>query len=321
MNYALFALLALAFAPAALADSEIVIAIRYLQAVGVSHSHLYLYHEDGKLLRQLTHDNTGQERHPLFSADGREIVFNRITPSGEETWSVEPLGKNLHRLKAAPDWYQNAKQSPVFTDEGDTPDLRPAEMTAQGRRYVAPDQSAEIIVRLAGDEGDEIDGPEHGRNYLLRDLRLKKDFVFGKMPGFYGVYDLLHLSDDHSQHFLLQGPLRVAFGEVHLNSTEGDADFAIDLDRHRLVRLGPNLAVPIPIPGEPAFLVAKEVRYVPIPKSKMTANCSYLERWDANLKAVRYAAPDTAARNYGFSMYRPNGKPAVIYQRGISPME
>jgi hypothetical protein len=43
------------------ADSEIVIAIRYLQAEGTSHSHLYLYREDGKLLRQLTKDNSGQD--------------------------------------------------------------------------------------------------------------------------------------------------------------------------------------------------------------------------------------------------------------------
>ncbi len=35
-------------------SSEIVIAIRYLQAEGTSHPHLYLYREDGKLLRQLT---------------------------------------------------------------------------------------------------------------------------------------------------------------------------------------------------------------------------------------------------------------------------
>jgi hypothetical protein len=42
----------------AYADSELVIAIRYLQAQGTSHSHLYLYHENGKLLRQLTKDNS-----------------------------------------------------------------------------------------------------------------------------------------------------------------------------------------------------------------------------------------------------------------------
>ncbi|OLD70758.1 MAG: hypothetical protein AUG90_00650 [Verrucomicrobia bacterium 13_1_20CM_4_55_9] len=46
------------------AASEIVIAIRYLQTEGTSHSHLYLYREDGKILRQLTTDNSGQDVDP-----------------------------------------------------------------------------------------------------------------------------------------------------------------------------------------------------------------------------------------------------------------
>ena len=53
-------------APAA---SEIVIAIRYLQAEGTSHSHLYLFWEDGKLLRQLTNANSGQDSAPIFAPD------------------------------------------------------------------------------------------------------------------------------------------------------------------------------------------------------------------------------------------------------------
>jgi len=35
--------------------SEIVIAIRYLHADGINHSHLYLHREDGKLLRSRSH--------------------------------------------------------------------------------------------------------------------------------------------------------------------------------------------------------------------------------------------------------------------------
>ena len=54
-------------------DSEIVIAIRYLQPKGTSHSHLYLYREDGKLLRQLTTDNSGQDSDPIFASDGETI--------------------------------------------------------------------------------------------------------------------------------------------------------------------------------------------------------------------------------------------------------
>ncbi len=71
------------------ADAEIVIAIRYLQAEGTSHSHLYLYREDGKLLRQLTNDNSGQDSAPIFSPDGETIVFTREKPNRvREFWSV-----------------------------------------------------------------------------------------------------------------------------------------------------------------------------------------------------------------------------------------
>src|SRR6266536_402381 len=58
-------------------DAEIVIAIRYLQAEGTSNSHLYLYREDGKLLRQLTNDNSGQDSGPIFAQDGGMIIFTR----------------------------------------------------------------------------------------------------------------------------------------------------------------------------------------------------------------------------------------------------
>jgi len=312
MKSFVLALLACALPPSARGDSEIVIATRYLQAVGVSHSHLYLYREDGKLLRQLTSDNSGQERNPLFSPDGREIVFTRATPAGDQIWSVDPLGKGLRRLDAAPDWYKSAKTSPFFTNLDNPPHPEPELQENEVRHYMAPDKSAEIVLRPAGDESDEIDGPGHGSNYLLRDLRRHAEFVFGKMPGFLGAYDLLHANLDGSQHFLFEGPLRVSFCEVHLNSTDGDTVFAVDLDQHRLVQLSDNFALPIPLPGEAAFLTSKEERYVPIPRSEKTANCQVVERWDASLHHIRYAQPNAAAIHYGFSMYRPHGTPPII---------
>src|SRR5947209_18626296 len=75
-------------------DAEIVIAIRYLQTEGTSHSHLYLFREDGKLLRQLTNDNSGQDSGPIFAPDGSMIVFTREKPNGaREFWSADSLGK------------------------------------------------------------------------------------------------------------------------------------------------------------------------------------------------------------------------------------
>src|SRR5215469_13386418 len=99
------------------AASEIVIAIRYLQAQGTSHSHLYLYREDGKLLPQVTKDDSGQDSAPIFSADGETIVFTREKPNNvREFWSVAPRGADLKKLDAAPDWYAETKSSPYFTN-------------------------------------------------------------------------------------------------------------------------------------------------------------------------------------------------------------
>src|SRR5437763_6222918 len=92
--------------------SEIVIAIRYLQAEGSSHSHLYLYLEDGKLLRQLTNDNSGQDVAPIFDSSGETILFTREKPHKIiEYWMIKPRGEGLKKLDVAPSWYVQAKTS------------------------------------------------------------------------------------------------------------------------------------------------------------------------------------------------------------------
>jgi len=287
-------------AMSARAAAEIVIAIRYLQAEGNSHSHLYLYREDGKLLRQLTNDNSGQDSGPIFAPDGSMIVFTREKPNGaREFWSVDSLGKTLKKLEAAPDWYVAAKSSPSFTniesDESTStlPALSPAATPVPA--YKSPDGSVELVLRLdPKDEDDQINGPGHGKHYLLHD------------------------NQDEDQHFLFEGPLRLAFCDLHLNSTDGDTVFALDLTGQRFVRLSPNWAAPIPLPGEAAFLTFTENRYVPIPGSKKTANCSYMEHWDEKLNKIRYAREKSAALCYGASIYRPELTPSTITMRRSS---
>ena len=307
--------------------SEIVIAIRYLQAEGTSHSHLYLFREDGKLLRQLTNDNSGQDSAPIFAPDGSMIVFTREkSNNAREFWSVDPLGKALKKLQAAPDWYVVAKSSPYFTNvepeesTSPNPSASPEESESPTATpiptYKSPDGSVELILRDdPNDEDDQIDGPGHGKHYLLRDLKTGAETEFEKLPGFYGVYGLLHDSQDKDQHFLFEGPLHLAFFDLHLNSTDGDTVFALDLNGPRLVRLSPNWAAPIPLPGEAAFLTFTENRYVPIPGSKKTANCSYMEHWDEKLNKIRYAREKSATLCYGASMYRPGKNPSVITLR------
>lgn len=311
-------------------DSEIAIAIRYLQAQGTSHSHLYLYRDDGKLLRQLTKDDSGQDSAPIFSPDGDTIVFTREKPNNvHEFWSVRPRGTDLKKLDATPDWYVQAESSPYFTNvepqEAASADATasPAESASPTATpvptYKSPDGSFELILREdPNDEDDHIDGPGHGKHFVLRDLKTGTETEFSKVPGFYGAFELLHDSQDENRRFLFDGPLRLAFFDLHLNSTDGDTVFALDLTGPRLVRLSPNWATPIPLPGEPVFLTFTENRYVPIPGSKKTANCSYMERWDDKLNHIRYAREKSAAVCYGMSMYRRGLTPAVITLRRSS---
>ena len=301
-------------------DSEIVVAIRYLQAKGTSHSHLYLYREDGKLLRQLTNDNSGQDVDPIFAADGETIVFTREKPNdAREVWSIDPRGTKLKKLDAAPDWYSATKSSPAFTsgDEEEAPSSSPtppqeesaspaatpatqmraprsgehssvtaldavADATDRPPEIIkAPDGSGEIFWR----KGKEGEGPEEVLNWVMwfRDSKSGQEIQIGRLPGF-PSFEPLHITGNKDQQFLFEGPLRLTFFSCHLDSTNGDTVEAFDFNKRKLIQLSPNYATPFPLPGEPAFLTLTENRYVPIPGSTKTANCSYIERWAANLK-------------------------------------
>lgn len=313
------------------AASEIVVAIRYLQSDGVSHSHLHLYRDDGKFLRQLTNDNSGQDVDPIFAPDGMSIVFTREKPNGSplEFWSVQPLGTELKKLDSAPDWYKQTKTSVYFTNrdappapdstspsETGTPARASTGIIGERKSYKAPDGSVELILREdPTDPDDQVDGEKHGKHYVLRYLKTGIQADFGTLPGFVGVYEILHDRQNPDREFLFDGLLRVAFFGLHLNSTDGDTSFALDFNGPRFVRLSPNWAAPIPLPGDAAFLTLAENRYVAIPGTSKTANCSYIEHWDAQLQKVRYAKPNAAAICYGASMFRPDRTPPVITVR------
>ena len=304
-------------APAA----EIVVAIRYLQAEGTSHAHLYLYREDGKLLRQLTKVEKGQDREPVFAPDGEMIVFTRdLGKDVKEWWSIEPRGGGLKQLKVAPEWYASGKSSPYFTNrtpenwpEGERIPGSPGMEGDEPSRFRAPDGSVELVLgEVKGGEENGVDGMGHGADYLLRDLKTGKDTRMGDLPGFEGLWDILHGTIDAKEFFLFQGSLRLAFFGLHLDSSAGDTSYALDLNKRRLVRLSPAWAAPIPLPGESAFLTLSYERYLPIPGSSKNENCSFMERWDTDFNKVRYAKPDTAPICYGASMYRPGKTPVVV---------
>jgi hypothetical protein len=315
----LFAVAACLFVPMARADadSEIVVAVRYLQAEGESHAHLFLYREDGTLLRQLTKEERGQDADPMFAPDGETIVFTReLAENKFEYWSIEPKGGALTQLDVQPPWYADSTSSPYFVwpeMEGSGDDESAPGFGSRTQKFRAPDGSVELILKeVKGDENDSVNGPEHGKHYALRDSKTGKSTEFPKIPGFEGAVEQLELKGSNNARFLFDGPLRLAFFGVHLNSTDGDTDYALDLTKRRFVRLSPNWAAPFPLPGEGAFLTMTYNRYVPISGSKKTANCSYLERWDSSLNKIRFARENSAAVCYGMSIYRPEKTPRTV---------
>jgi len=297
--------------------AEVVVAIRYLQPEGVSHAHLYLYREDGRLLRQLTRMDAGQDRAPIFAPDGETIVFQHSSSADVvEYWTIQPRGGDLRRLESAPEWYSAARTSPFFTSsppadwrEGEPMPGSPVSDGDVAPRFIGPDGSVELVLSRV--EGEEDNGTE-GAHYLLRDVATGKETKMADLPGFERLRGLLHASDDPKRFFLFDGDLRVAFFALHLNSTDGDTTYALDISGRRIIHLSPNWATPVPLPGEPAFLTFTEERYLPIPQTTKTANCSFIDRWDAKLNRVRYAKSDSAPICYGASIYRPGKTPAVV---------
>ncbi len=297
------------------AANEIVVANRYLLANQTSHAHLYLYREDGKLLRQLTTDNSGQDKRPVFSPDGETIVWTRELPQNKKQyWSIRPRGNGAQRLKVAPAWYTQKRNSDFFTntDANRAGEKYSGEPKDRAPLVRTPDGKTELVLREdPSNEDSRWDTEGHGADYLLRDVKTGIETKFAKLPGFYGAFNLLHADQKSSQRFLWEKKLHLAFFDLHLDSTEGDTVFALDLLQKRFVRLSPNYAAPIPLPGQSAFLTWTTNRYVPIPKSKKTANCRFVERFDENLKRIRYARTNCTI-SYGFSMHRPSQTPRVI---------
>ncbi len=296
------------------AAPEIVVALRYFQQTGTSHAHLYLYREDGKPLRQLTNDEHGQDHDPVFAPDGATIVFARSNDVGSATddWSIDPRGGNLHLLKEAPVWYQTAKPAPSFAapPEGETVPNPPEYRSADGK----------VSIVLTEDEKTTKDDDPPGKHYAMDDGKSKYDDTLGDLPGFMGLEGLLACpAAGGSGRFLIADPLRVAFFDLHLNSTDGTTVFALDIVEKRLVRLSPNYAEPFPLSGEAGFLTLAEQRYVPFGDGQHTVNCVYVEHWDAAFHKVRYAREKAAARCVGASMYRPGKSPAIITIRALGP--
>ena len=156
-----------------------------------------------------------------------------------------------------------------------------------------------------------IDDQQLGKLYRLRDLNTGEESLLGTWPGFESMWDPLHLRGHEDSYFLFEPPLRTVFFFRHLNSTDGDTVYALDLNQKRVVRLSPNFAIPIPLEGAASFFTVTEERYLPLGDGKRTVNCLYLDRWDAEFHKTRFCRSGPAIFG-GASVFRVNHPPLVI---------
>ena len=275
-------LISLLFAAGALDSmADVVVAIRYYKIKGESHSQLYRYSDDGKLVRQLTKSEDAQNLSPQFSPDGKTIVFTRRKGVLRSIMSIDLKGGEAETLTEAPSWYVTDQVVDGYLQRfgNDLPDLW--QKSATERVLPVPGGEQEFVT---GNDADATDG-----SFKLLALRNKST---GKKVDFFDANsDLLHdWCIFRGSPFLLNGPLRVAFLQWHLNSTDGDACAVIDLRAGQVVELSHNGAVAIPHGQRPGFFSVCEERYQPLGDGKKTVNCTYLDWWNEKLERTRFGS-------------------------------
>lgn len=332
------------------ASIRVVAAIRYLQVDGVSHARLYLFSGDGKMIRQLTKTQSGNDCDPVFSSDGKQIVFRREMKSANKFFAVQVANGRVRPLDAAPPWYNAAlKERPLKFDyppsmplPHDPKQERLADYIKPGDVvYAAPDNSTAIVLKDKPSEAQPSDD-WYPKDVYLRNRDVEEDVLVSKLPyvsleaGSSPAENAMRNAPDGGQAlhyqsgnevgdidgvlvcngspFLWVEPLRVVFLRQHRGSTYCEGFFALDLKQNRVHEVTPTCGDIIPLPGKPAFFCICNERYLPLGDGKRTVNCSFLDLWDADLKRVRFSAPKVA-QYYGGCVFQPDTAPAVIVLR------
>lgn len=312
-------------------EARLVVAIRYLQPTGTSHAHLFLYTGNGKLVRQLTNASDGQDRDPVFSPDGKTIVFRRESHSKNDFWQIAVENGKSQRITLVPSWYFSVlKERPgQFDFTSGAIDANDKEIegssTVTENYYRAPNGTTEIVVKPRGD----ADATGWPREPWLKE-KDKSDTRVSELP--FTAFDHSGAKEENEMRYgpdkpneldidsagdlddvmVYQGspylwfpPLRIAILRQHRGSTDGEGYFALDLNSRTLHEIAPNSSEILIVEGVLGFFCVAHERYLPLGDGKRTVNCSFLDLWNGQLERTRFCAPK-AAVFYGGCLYLPS---------------
>ena len=284
--------------------TDVAVSIRYLAPKGKSHAAIVLFDGHGKLVRQLTKPGEDQDYAPVFSPDGKEIVFRRVHGEEEATryFIVDRQGKKTRAIDGEPpEWYAQRVVAKEFGD-GDSfaSDADPKEI----RTFSGAD--GELAIVLKPNPADE------GHPFAFLQEKQGALQPFSEMPGF-SIFWFLTL--EKGSPFFITPKLRTVFFGGDHDSTTGTNTFALDIPRRRIVMLSKNGAAVYPWPGHDGFFVAASSRYEPLGDGR-TVNCSYLDWYDASLKRTRFG--HALGKFGGASIFTKGEPPLVVLYLGFT---
>ncbi len=283
--------------------AEVAVSIRYFKPAGESHYHLFLFRDDGAVVRQLTAPENANDVGPRFARDGMSIFFLRKPAgmksgkpgSGGQVWQIGIDGKGLRRLKKAPLGFPVAEEPPAYCAREQKEKLSPVvEQTPDGFRLKVSKSNLELVGSIPlAEAGHEIDPEDLGgftKLTLRETAENKAEFPFEVGNDTFGCYWMTRKGTP-----ILHGDGVWAAFYYQLT---GSSDFfrvgAIDLLGKRVVSLTTRNPVRIVPHGKRAgfFSLATELYQElpqPPPNEPLLVNCSYLDWWDKDFKRVRFA--------------------------------
>lgn len=273
----------------------VVVSMRQYLIEGSSRIHLYLYSFDGKFQKVLTNDPGFNDLNPVFSDDGKSILFSREAAdkahaSQAGKYELDLASSTIHRFDSR-NYYSTYSLIDRFSSAfGPGSD---GWLNIDAKMYQSPDGRFSITENEnpARDKTDPESGNEHVYSATTPG---KQPVLLAGLPGFIPTNEI----DGYESFFIGNGSpyimsddMALVFLRHHLGSTDGEEIWGLDLTTMKGAKISPNGAEIYHPPSAPGVFIVAEARYLPLGATGKTVNCSYLEWWDPHLKETRYG-PD-----------------------------
>ena len=296
-------------------DQWVAVSMRQYQLQGTSRIHLYLYSFEGTFKKALTNDSGFNDLNPVFSEDGKSILFTREAADKAHASKagrfVMDLGTGAIRTFNATN--DNGNFPKGFCEQFATAFATGSEgwLNIDAKSYQSPDGRF-CITEKDNPPAQGSPTSDNGHVYSVTATG-KQPVLIAGLPGFIPAndvdcYESFYIGNGSP--FMTGGDMEVVFLRHHLGSTDGEQVWGLDLTTMTGAKISQNGADIYHPPSAAGVFAVSQALYLPLGNTGKTVDCSYLEWWDAHLKMARYA-PDLSVFNSA-AIYCDKGNEAVV---------